>query len=286
MPRAWNEKNKHPQESIVWDYGPSRNYMMMRFDGCKPVYDKPTESVEAIHNWTNERHDNEVQNFFDSDRGLTANLIERAAVSRNAIDCLEMKAGWLIDAIYRLAEQGSTHAIHSLVWVLQSRIWKMNQLARSKPELFRSVARKFWKWPMSKSTHPHLSESNDLLELIQLGKEVGFQVDRYSKWKPDKAMEIAFRLKSYLENIRNNVGQQYPVKWQKIFLKYSFNKDDAEKLWGFAKMSLLHSYPKPEMVKEFNEIGIRQSKTKNPSSRRTAILEKIHARFVHLFCQS
>lgn len=292
MPLEWFEKDKAiiGKDQIVCDYGFSRNYVMASRDGFKTVYEKPSEPIEEIHKWTTERAQKELQAFWESDRKLIANLFERARIRVGAISDLAGKAEVLLDAIFRLAEEeGSatqSHAAHTLLWTLNKQVSKMNQLARAKPQLFSPIAKKFWKWPLLKSTHPHLSESDDLLNLLELGKEAGFQNDKYSKWKPDKAMEIAWQLKNYQHSIRVNYLDQYPVKAQKIFQALPFNQQNAPELWEIAKWSLLRSYPNPEMVKEFQEVGIRKSKRSNPSSRRQAILEKIHARFIHLACQS
>lgn len=270
-----------PKGNIVCDYGLTRDYVLFRNAGAKQWQRKPSESVEAIHKWTGERQSKEWELFFESDRELTAALEVRSAVDTVAVDALNNKAKSLLDALLRLVENGNKHAIRCLVSTLNSGTGKLNKLVRARPEMFQPVARKFWFWPLAKSTHPKLSESNAILDDIQLGKDVGFQVDRHSKWKPDKAMDVAFALKCHIDFLRTN------QRMAKDLAKLPFNSDNAPRLWEIAEAELIASYPHPEDVSEFLEIGIRKSKQgKSRSERRGAILEKIRARFIHLACQS
>lgn len=139
-------------------------------------------------------------------------------------------------------------------------------------EAMRPFARLCARWPMMRSTHPLRNAPDEWLDEIQLGKGVPIQADKYSKWKPDHAADVATQLFFYLNERRAMLGLK------------PFNADSAPSWWKKAKAALLQAYPKPE-EEEFLAL-ICTRKLRYPSQRRREILSKIKARLLHMSCQS
>lgn len=160
----------------------------------------------------------------------------------------------------------------------------LSQLAAENPEAFRPIARKKARWPLMQSTHPRNCDKAELLTRIELGADIPVQLDKYSKWKPDYAGEIAISLFEHLQFIRSeNITIKDLGKKEAPFSKLlpPFSKDTAPQWWHIAEQFLLRSYPEPQKILEFKRIVSTDTKrTRTPGRLRAAILEKIEKRFL------
>jgi hypothetical protein len=248
-----------------------------------PVFDKPTESVEAIHAWSPERHNQETQAFIESDRGHIANLLERATVSEDAVYCLAAKSRNLLGGLFRLVAKENKHAARYFAAIMRDSCARMNRLARSRPELFRPVTRLSWKWPVMKSLHPHLSDDHEtLLRDLQLGQDTPLELDKSARWKLDKAAEYAFALVAYIyEARRTDVPQTDYVASVTHAARAlpEFNDDSSQEWWELAKEILLVTYPEPQNVSEFATLVTAPSHRRSGGRMKVRILEILESRF-------
>jgi len=187
-----------------------------------------------------------------------------------------------------LARKGNGKALWQFARIAHDVTESLGQMARTNPMALRPFSRNCTRWPMMRSTHPLNSERDKLLQEIELGKSTGVQLDKFSKWKPDYASNVAGRLMTHIEHIRKENPICLDGKQKIEFSKFlpPFSKQTAQQWWFIAKKFLLASYPKPECVKELNQIATSPTKRKSLGRVRAAILEKIRTRFFNLACQS
>jgi hypothetical protein len=186
--------------------------------------------------------------------------------------------------LLRLARTGNAKALWMFADVVCRGVDALNEIARTNPEAIKTYAKSFPVWPMMRSTAPQLCDDDSLLEQIELGMSTRFQLDKFSKWKPDFAAEVAAQLIRHLEFLRSEKIVGLDEGRRIFFLKalQPFSRDTAKAWWTFAQKSFLLAYPKPEEIDELDALVTGESKRRYVSTRRNAILEKIRARFVAL----
>jgi hypothetical protein len=285
IPHEWLEdfpKDTNLKDIVLIDGGPGR-YALIRIFKREEVLPNPTESIEAIHGWTPERSEKESQSFYESDRELTANLFVHATVSNGAVNCLADKAAIMLNRVFKLAEQGNIRAADRLAQIVCRWCDKMNNLARSKPELFRPRARQCWKWPVMKSLHPGLSDDDELiLKNLELGKETHLELDKSARWKLDEAAEHASSLLFYIFQVRKiHFYQDKYTAWLTKAARAlpEFNDDSAPHWWELAREILLAIYPEPHKVSELAKLVTAKSHRKSGGRMKARILEILEKRF-------
>jgi hypothetical protein len=179
------------------------------------------------------------------------------------------------------AEAGSAEAAKRLTSAAAFGAERLNAVAAKTPKLFQSSAAGMSRWPVMRSRHPHMTDSDDVLKAVTLGESLNVQLDQHSKWKPDKAGRIAFRLLRYMldawnEDAEFDEGGDVPT--MKAALK-PFDKDSASKWWRFAEMAFLHTYPQPQEIPELDALVTTPSRRKSPGRRKQRILDLIGERF-------
>lgn len=188
-----------------------------------------------------------------------------------------------IIVLLNLARAGDGKALWQLADITRRAVSAVNEIAETNPDALKPIARNLDRWPLNRSTAPHLCDDDALLEKIELGKATGVQLDKYSKWKPDYAAMVANKLWEHIEFVRKETPIK--IKGEKTLTFQSlppFCKDTAPEWWIVAKRFLIEGYPKPEEIAELDVLVTAKSKRKYPSTRRQAILEIISARFLHL----
>lgn len=183
-----------------------------------------------------------------------------------------------------LARSGDGKALWQLAQLVKSAVDGLNEIVRENPDAIKTFARHCDRWPMLRSTAPHLCEDDSLLVKIELGKSAGVQLDQHSKWKPDYAAVVAAKLIHHLEFIRreNPTGLDSGKKIEFSKFLLPFTKGSAPHWWFIAEKFLLATYPRPEEIEELDALVTIESKRKSPGRRRVAIREKIRARFFSL----
>jgi hypothetical protein len=193
-----------------------------------------------------------------------------------------------LGTLAQLARDGNGKALWQFAEIVKNAVIGLNQIATSNPDAIRPFSRQSDRWPMLRSTAPLLCDDDALLNTIQLGKTAGVQLDKYSKWKPDYAAVVAAELIKHIQFIRleNPIGLDGGKEVEFSKFLPPFSKKSAPHWWFIAQKFLLATYPKPQEISELDKIVTAKSKQKSPGRRRTAILEKIHARFIHLAYQT
>jgi len=189
-----------------------------------------------------------------------------------------------LSALANLAREGNGKALWQLAEIVVDAVAGLNEIVTSNPNSIKPFAQTRTGWPLLRSTAPHLCDDDKLLNEIELGKSVGIQLDKFSKWKPDAAAQIAFELIKHIEFIRSENPLGMDAGKNIEFSKFlpPFSKDSVIHWWFIAEKFLLATYPEPEKIAELDALVTANSKRKYPSTRRAAILEKIRARFMHL----
>ena len=186
------------------------------------------------------------------------------------------KAHWIIgrvlcDGLAGLATDaraGDGKALYVLASLLVQACEALSQFAQENPAMLRPIARKTIRWPLMRSLSRFNSDPDKTLREIELGAECSpVHCGEASKWKPDFAATCAVDLLAYLH--------------ENFVLRPPIHRGTADKWWRLAKSILLRSYPHPETVPEFLEIGIPKSRT-SPGRKREHILSTIRARFIAL----
>lgn len=192
--------------------------------------------------------------------------------------------------LVQLARNGNGKALWQFANLACQVVEGLNEIARSNPDAIKPFARHLARWPMMRSTHPLNCDDDGLLEKIELGKSSGVQLDKYSKWKPDYASNIAGALVGHIQAIRRQNPKPYCIhEKQKVYFAdflRPFSKETAPRWWFIAQKFWFATYPKPEAIAELDALVTAESKRKSPGRRRAAIIEKIRARFFHLACPS
>jgi hypothetical protein len=195
---------------------------------------------------------------------------------------IALQAQDLINALFLLAEQGNQEAAFALVKLLAGSVSGLTQLGESKPALLQPVARKCWAWPMMKSRHPRLSDSDEILSKLNLGYDLPFWFDGTSKWQFDEWGTIAFHLLFYVWRARKENRHDlfnYGRIGKLADVLPCFSRATADKWWELALAIFRISYPNPEEISEFAELITLKRRT--PSRVREKILARIKQRFVN-----
>jgi hypothetical protein len=178
------------------------------------------------------------------------------------------------------SRNGSGEALYHFVPLVTDAAEALSQITKASPKAVRPIASKCIGWPLMRSTQPRVSDSDSILKEIQLGSALPFSLDKYSKWKSDRAAGTAIALYRYLENRRQS-GVKWTcangvLHWKKV---PAFNRDSVEDWWHLAKQIFLRSYPNPHLVAELQIINTAKSRN-SPGRKKEEILSKIRERFV------
>jgi hypothetical protein len=252
------------------------NAILMRRGEFELTYPKPTESPESIHSWTKERVITEEKKL--SVEGALGNLLIRAERDGGARLGLRIQATQLIRCIAKLAKEDE-NAVRDLLYLAAEATNALNAIAKNHPDQARKTARRSTKWPVMTSHHPNLRDDADsIMSNIQLGQSCGIQVDRYSKWKPDPASDIALALINYINFSIREPEHPYHEALKELPL---FNRKSSDEWWDCGRIILLQSYPKSMLhqIDEFARLVESPSKRKSPGRHQQAILDTLKARF-------
>lgn len=151
------------------------------------------------------------------------------------------------------------------------------------PKALAPLARKRNLWPMLRSVHPLLNDSDELLDKIELGSDVPLEMHSGAKWKADHASDVAIQLQLYLQEQRT-ADVLFVFKNRKIKAKKylpDFNRESAPTWWEVARFCLLAAYPKPQENWKLAKIVTTKNRT-TPGRKREQILSKIEARFLKM----
>lgn len=157
----------------------------------------------------------------------------------------------------------------------------LSQMLATNRAAFKGIARKMNRWPQMRSTHPLLCDPDEWLDEIELGMDVPLLLDKYSKWKPDHASDVAIQLLNYLQDMCR-VDCWLKLANKKVLASKhlgSFNKSSALKWWRLAEATLKKVYPHPDTHWKLSQIATTKSRT-TPGRKREQILTKVKARFV------
>jgi len=87
---------------------------------------------------------------------------------------------------YKPVVGGDPDAIQAYARLVCKHVENLNSLIGSHTKHLLPVSRTRFTWPILKSEHPVLSQDeDDILTMLEVGKETGRYFDRFSKWKPD-----------------------------------------------------------------------------------------------------
>ena len=267
----------------------------------------------AIQAWT----DGEARagwQRFHSDMDALDEFFVRAETDPEAQHALGQKAERILVLLMDLAEQGNRAAINSLVRLTATGCQRLRQIRESKPEILEPTARYMEQWPVLMSTKPQLCDKwpfpgrisgpnsapdkkkyLETCRAMNLGGATNRNLDRYSKWKPDAAAEIANRLVEFIKLRQHRL--KHPVEpysdlgdpiAERVSGLGPFTKETAEAWWAVAEELLLHAYPEPQKIPELaGLINPKKSPNTIPGKKsaptkkvyRSRILEEIEDRF-------
>lgn len=203
----------------------------------------------------------------------------KSSASENVIE-ITNAAETALTRLVQLARNGNGKALWQFARLACDVTKGLSGIMRENSVALQPIARVSSHWPMLRSTNPHLCDGDEWLQIIQLGKDTGRQLDSISRWKPDYAAVVANELINHIEHIRSEGVKSKKEKFSDFLPPYC--KDTAPRWWGIAQKFLLATYPKPEEITELDTLVTAKSKRKFPSTRRVAILEKIRARFLNM----
>ena len=201
-----------------------------------------------------------------TERGLEAidellkvgDFIQIAGIAREAIAALATHA--------RL---GNDEAIEEFARLTADAAEGLAQVTEMQLKKVRPVAGKLIRWPVMKSRHDLLCDSDSVLVDIRLAEAVPMNVGQITKRvrsKPDEAFHVAVSLYQFLVNLSHGETEeiQFPSRSVKIadMLPEPVGAN-AIKWWKAAKYFLLASYPDPTSIPELADC------CKTPSRRRT-----------------
>ena len=247
------------------------------------MFPEPKDGEEAACAWSDERYQRETQEFLSIDRDIEASLFARAKRKKSGAQPMALKAEDLIEELFVAAKDGNEEAASSVARILQRGVNQLTDLAKSNPNVLQPAARRSWKWPVLKSRHPRISDDHEkMFGELNLGYDLPFYLDRWSKWRIDEFTEIALDLLGYVWHSRKeNCGLfDYQRVGELADSLPEFRKGpNANKWWELAKAHLLFTYPKPETMTEFARLVRLRRRT--PSVVREKILERIKQRFMN-----
>jgi len=265
----------------------------------KPIDDLTRRWIE-VPEWTDERENQEIQNFLRPSRDpmgarrlairvrINGSQSAARALGNMARECLDQLQD-VADTIRedKLSSACASIAAEELASVIGNACCKMNELALKHPQIFTRFSRtSYWKWPVMKSTYPEFGDDEEaLLTKLQIGKDLPLRLDQkaqWARWIDDDASKIAWKLLWYVWHARSENNT-----WGADFGEFSKmadalarpNKKSAPKWWEVAKVALLNSYPNLEELDEFKRLVTAPSKRRSPGRIRQAIFDILEARF-------
>jgi hypothetical protein len=279
IPTNW--LGNFPAENVIRTFG---DLALVRRPGKRQrMFTKPKEGEEAACAWSQERSQQEIQKFLTIDQDIEASLFARAKRKKSGARPMALKAQDLIAELFVAAREGNEEAASSVASVLQEGVIQLTDLAKANPKVLQPAARMSWKWPVMKSRHPLISDEHEtMFGALNLGYDLPFYFDRWSKWRADEFTEIALGLLNYVWHSRKENCGLYD--YQRIGeladgLPEFRRGPDANKWWELAEAHLLFTYPKPETIREFTDLV--RLKRRTPSRVRDRILERIKQHFLN-----
>ena len=256
---------------------PPPRYELPPFDlGIPSLPERPREQRKAIHQWTQAREDEAIDEWTRYQTKHHIPLETRAEVSPSARMIVSMTAHGAIEALARIAPS-NVHAAALLAEIAFLSVGLLNLIAKTKPEAIRPVARMKLRWPVMTSTHPRLRDDAEwLAEHIELGQGTGLQTDRFSKWTPDPLHLIALTLLEHIARLRR--PDYEPSKLVRAARALpGLNKTTLAQWWNCAERILRESDTDLLTVPALTA-GIPPSR-KAPANRRAYLMRRLRDKF-------
>ncbi len=203
-------------------------------------------------------------------------FIQIAGIAREAIAALATHA--------RL---GNDEAIEEFARLTVDAAEGLTQVTNIQLKKVRPVAGKLIRWPVMKSRHDLLCESDSVLGEIRLAAAVPMNVGQTNmvRSKPDEAFHVAVSLYQFLTNLRHGEAEviQFPSRAVKIadMLPEPVGAN-AAKWWKAARTFLLTSYPDPTSIPELAVCCKTPSRLRTKREHKKGILQVIQSRFENL----
>lgn len=186
------------------------------------------------------------------------------------------------NALVELAQQsraGNGKALWQFAAIAADVCRGLEQMVANNPKALRPIARKVLAWPMMRSTHPRNCAPDKWLDEMELGRDMPFTLDKYSKWHTQgPATRYALALYRHLDEIRSE-KIKIDGKPAKAWLP-PFTRDTAPAWFDMAWKCLLASYPHPEQIAELDALVTNPGRRRSPGRRKEAIRQILRARFI------